>query len=209
MITIIDYGMGNLRSVQKSFEKIGVAAKISQDLTEIKEASALVLPGVGSFGAAITNLTKLKLIQLIIEKVRAGTPLLGICLGYQVLFEKSEEAPGLKGLALLKGEVKLFSFTKEQSQTRKPIPHMGWNQVKYNNDSLLFKDLPQNNHFYFVHSYYVAPADQSIIAGLCSYGFDFAAAIEHKNIYATQFHPEKSSPYGLKILENFARICSK
>lgn len=205
MITVIDYGMGNLRSVQKSFEKIGVAAKLTNDKKVIQKAKAIVLPGVGAFGAAMKNLQKFDLIDVLKEKLAQGTPFLGICLGLQVLFEKSEEAPKLKGLGIFKGSVKHFYSLKGFPKDKLTIPHMGWNQVQRKNRSSIFKDIPEDAYFYFVHSYYVDPEEKDIIIGTSNYGKDLVVAIEKGNITATQFHPEKSSPWGVKVLENFVQ----
>lgn len=205
MIVIIDYGMGNLRSVQKSFEKIDIATSLTQDSNEIAKAKAIVLPGVGAFGAALDNLNKLGLVEIIKKKIAEGTPYLGICLGLQILFEKSEEAPKTQGLGILKGSVKHFYSNKFPKKTL-AIPHMGWNQIEHKKEAKLFKNIPGEAYFYFVHSFYVEPKDKNIIIGQSTYGNKFTVAIEKNNILATQFHPEKSSPWGIKILENFAEL---
>jgi len=208
MLTIIDYGMGNLRSVQKSIEKLGYTAHVSSSPKDIEKATALILPGVGAFGAAMKNLKDYDLISVIKEKVSQGTPFLGICLGLQVLFDRGDEAPDTAGLGLIKGTVPLFSFGDTATE-RLPIPHMGWNQVEQKKSGVLFKGIPDNAFFYFVHSYYARPDDTSIISGQSSYGIPFTAAIEHGTMFATQFHPEKSSPWGLVILKNFIQYTKK
>ncbi|MFC1517501.1 imidazole glycerol phosphate synthase subunit HisH [Candidatus Margulisiibacteriota bacterium] len=203
MITIIDYGMGNLRSVQKSFEKMNIEAQLTHDPQEIEKAQAIVLPGVGAFGAAMTNLQKLKIINVLKEKLNSGTPYLGICLGLQILFENSEESPSTKGLGIFKGSVKHFYSDKKFPKKELTIPHMGWNQIAGKVGTKLLKGIPKEAYFYFVHSYYVEPKDKQLSTGISNYGLDFTVMIEKDNIMATQFHPEKSSPWGLKVLQNF------
>jgi len=205
-IAIIDYGMGNLRSVEKSCAKLGMSVELTNKKAHIAQAEALILPGVGAFGAAMANLKKLDLIEPLKEKLLADTPFLGICLGLQVLFEKSEESPGIEGLGVLKGEVKHFYSQKGFPREELTIPHMGWNQVKREKELRLFAGIPPAAYFYFVHSYIVKPLEKNIGIGTSDYGQDFIAALEKGNIFATQFHPEKSSPWGLKILENFSRM---
>lgn len=199
MTAIIDYGMGNLLSVSKAFEFVGGNPKMVSKPSEIKNASAVVLPGVGNFGDGMKNLRQKDMIEPIISAIKSGKPFLGICLGMQLLMEESEEAPGLKGLSIFEGSV--LRFKKNGLK----IPHMGWNQVKYEKHNSNFDDVPDNSYFYFVHSYYVLPKDSEIIAGTCSYGVDFAASISSENIFATQFHPEKSQEEGLQILRNFVK----
>lgn len=209
MLTIIDYGMGNLRSVQKSLERMGATTLVSSRPEDIAKATALILPGVGSFGAAMTNLKKYGLDTVIKDKVAHGIPFLGICLGLQVLFEKGEESPDIPGLGILKGTVPHFHSTKGFPKKELTIPHMGWNQVVYNKDSRLFQDIPNSSFFYFVHSYQVAPKDKDVIIGHCDYGGPVVAAIEKDNVFATQFHPEKSSPWGMIVLKNFMALLNK
>ncbi len=199
MVTIIDYGMGNLRSVQKAFEFIGKNAIITSDKKKILHSSLVVLPGVGSFSAAMKNLKKLNLLETIKKIIADGKPFLGLCLGLQLLFEKSEEG-NCKGLGILKGKVKKFDDPLLK------IPHMGWNNIrlKVKGERLkIFKDIPDNSYFYFVHSYYVKPEDKKIIATTTDYGINFTSSIFYKNIFATQFHPEKSQKNGLKLLKNY------
>ncbi len=206
MITIIDYGMGNLRSVQKAFELIGKKAIITSNRKKILKSSLVVLPGVGSFSAAMTNLKKLNLIETIKNIIADGKPFLGLCLGLQLLFEKSEEG-NCRGLGIIKGEVKKFPSNKELK-----VPHMGWNNIYQNNLNFtinhksfpkIFKDISDSSYFYFVHSYYVQPKDGFIDATTTNYGIDFTSSIFYKNVFATQFHPEKSQKNGLKLLKNY------
>ncbi|MBN1385277.1 MAG: imidazole glycerol phosphate synthase subunit HisH [Elusimicrobia bacterium] len=201
MITIVDYGMGNLRSVQKAFKFIGSDAVITSSAKKILKSSLVVLPGVGSFSAAMENLKKLGLIDVIYDVINIKKkPFLGLCLGLQILFERSEEG-NCRGLGIFEGEVKKYSFKKSLK-----IPHMGWNNIKLQmtNDKLqIFKDIENNSYFYFVHSYYVKPKDKNIIASTTKYGIDFTSSVLYKNIFATQFHPEKSQENGLRLLKNY------
>ena len=193
--------MGNLRSVQKAFEFIGKKAVVTSDRKKIEKSSLVVLPGVGSFDAAMKNLKKLNLISAIKKAVQVEKkPYLGLCLGLQLLFEKSAEGNS-KGLGILKGEVKKFDLKKGLK-----IPHMGWNNVKLKviSEKLkFFKNIKDNSYFYFVHSYYVKPKDKKIIATTTNYGIDFSSSILIENIFATQFHPEKSQSNGLRLLKNY------
>jgi len=200
MLAIIDYGMGNLRSVQKGFERVGVAATITADPAEIARADKLVLPGVGAFPDAMAELQRRGLIEPIRQAVRADKPFLGICLGLQLLFETGDEGGRHEGLGLLAGEVVRFP-----PQTGLKVPHMGWNQLELRGNSPLFAEVPNGSHVYFVHSYYVVPRDSQVIAAQADYGHPFTAAIQHGQLMATQFHPEKSQDIGLKMLANFAR----
>ncbi len=196
MIAIIDYGMGNLRSVEKGFLKVGIDAKVVTDPRSVNDAEAIVLPGVGAFRDCMRNLDQMKLIEPILKSVRNGKPYLGICLGLQMLFTESEEFGVYKGLDVLKGKVVRF-------QVDLKVPHMGWNTVKLLRKPPIFDDIKDESYFYFVHSYYVAPDDQGIIAGTTDYGTTFTSMVRKDNIIATQFHPEKSQETGLKILKNF------
>lgn len=200
-ITIIDYGMGNLRSVQKGFEKVGVDAQISSDPNILKESMKIVLPGVGAIADAMNALIKFDLIEPIHEAIRSGKPFLGICLGFQLLFEKSAENGGQKGLGIFPGEVLRFDLPHEF-----PVPHIGWNELHFRKKIPIFQGLSEGNHVYFVHSYYVKPSDDSLIATETDYGIHFCSSIARENVFATQFHPEKSQSIGLKILENFAQL---
>lgn len=201
MIQIIDYGMGNLRSVQKAFEKLGVAATICRDARELAAAEKVVLPGVGAFRDAIHELRTKEFAGPVIEHIAAGKPFLGICLGLQLLFDVSNEDGEWEGLGVLPGEVVRFD-----DQPGIKIPHIGWNEVDVSGEPAIFREIPDRSHFYFVHSYFVVPKDESIIAGRSEHGQTFTAAIARDNLYATQFHPEKSQHAGLKLLENFARL---
>lgn len=206
MIAIVDYGMGNLRSVSKSFQSQGSQAIVTRDPKEILTADGLVLPGVGAFGDCVNNLNDYGLISPIKEYIASGKPFLGICLGLQVLFEESEESPGAKGLGIFKGKVVRFPDFKEEGLK---VPHMGWNEIKIVKDTPVLNDIPQDSWFYFVHSYYPAPEDDSISAVKTTYGFEFTAAVCVDNIFASQFHPEKSSTLGLRIVHNFAGLCGE
>ena len=199
MIVIIDYGMGNLRSVSKALEHLGAPVKISSEISEIEKADKLVLPGVGAFGDAARELRNQKLMDPIRTFIQKKKPFLGICLGLQLLFETSEESPKEKGLAVFPGSVKHF----EPDDSIK-VPHMGWNSVKIKQTHPLLKGVPENSFFYFVHSFFASPKDSKLVALDCEYGKDnFAAAIGTESLFATQFHPEKSQEAGLKILKNF------
>ncbi|MFH0925292.1 MAG: imidazole glycerol phosphate synthase subunit HisH [bacterium] len=203
MITIINYGMGNLRSVQKGFEKVGAQALITNNPDEILKADKIVLPGVGAFKQAMESLSNLGLIDPLISVIKRGVPYLGICLGLQLLFSESEEFGNCRGLGLIKGKIK--KFNNSQDKTLK-IPHMGWNSINILKDSPLYNSIKNNTFFYFVHSYYAEPADKDNILSSSEYGINFTSAIAVDNIFATQFHPEKSQIEGLKILKNFAEI---
>ena len=199
MISIVDYQMGNLRSVQKAFEKVGVEAEITSDPEQLRKAEKIVVPGVGAFEDAIAELHRRSLVEPICEAIRAGTPFLGICLGLQLLFDVSHEGGRFEGMGIIPGEVVRF-----QDQAGVKIPHMGWNQVVIRQPVPLMKGIDEGSHFYFVHSYYVVPTDQSVVAVECDYHQRFCAMIWRDNIFATQFHPEKSQHVGLQMLKNFA-----
>lgn len=205
MITVIDYGRGNLRSVQKGFESQGVEVRLTNSPGEVTAASGLVLPGVGSFGDCINNLEKQNLTGPISDFIKSGKPFLGICLGLQVLFESSEESPDAEGLGIVKGKVVKFPIRKREGLK---VPQMGWNRVHTTMETEIFRDIPQDSWFYFVHSYYVAPEENGIGVMKADYGMEFTAGIVKENIAAFQFHPEKSSDLGLRILKNFAGLCS-
>lgn len=200
MITIIDYGMGNLRSVSKALEHLGIPCEITSDPEKVASARRLILPGVGAFGDAMEELQRRGLVPAIHRFVQTGRPLLGICLGMQVLMDSSEEAPGVPGLSLIPGTVRRF-------RTELKVPHMGWNCVRQVTPAPLFRDIPDGEHFYFVHSYYCdpTPENQDAVAGRTDYALDFPSVLWRGNIMATQYHPEKSQTRGLKLLENFAR----
>ena len=198
MIAIIDYGMGNLRSVQKALEKVGADARVTQKTEDIRGADKIVLPGVGAMRPAMEKLDALGLIPAVKQAIGAGKPFLGICLGLQLLFEKSNEGGDVNGLGILKGKVERFSSAKQK------VPHMGWNQLKLRKPvNRLFKDIAPLSYVYFCHSYFVNPKDAESAAATTDYGAEFVSAIAVDNIYGVQFHPEKSQAVGLKILGNF------
>ncbi len=199
-IVIIDYGMGNLRSVQKGFEKIGFEAKLTRNKKEIERASAIVLPGVGAFKDCMENLEKYGLIDPLLRSIGKGKPYLGICLGLQILFSESEEFGACKGLDLIKGRVVKFRPDPEHK-----VPHMGWNTIEKLKEIPTLQGVENGDFFYFVHSYYVIPEEEEWISTVTSYGRPFASSISKGSIFATQFHPEKSQKKGLKILENFVK----
>lgn len=201
MISIIDYGMGNLRSVQKAFEKLGTPAEIVTRPEQVRAATKLVLPGVGAFRDAIHELERLELVEPIRESIRADRPFLGICLGLQLLFDVSHEDGEWTGLGVLPGEVVRFPVMNDLK-----VPHMGWNTLRTVGSPKLLSGLPTDASVYFVHSYYVVPRDESVIATRTDYGLPFTSMIARGNLFATQFHPEKSQKVGLKLLENFAAI---
>ena len=208
MIAVIDYGMGNLRSVQKALEFVGAKVIVTNDPDLILSASSIVLPGVGAFKDCMANLKKLKLVDPIRKFIDGGKPFLGICLGLQVLFEESEEYGPVAGLGILPGKVVKFPDGSSETKNGRPIkiPHMGWNQIKVKKNVPLFGGVGDAPYFYFVHSYYVVPEDQNMIATVTNYGVEFVSGIQHKNIYAFQFHPEKSQTLGLSILERFSNL---
>lgn len=201
MIAIIDYGMGNLRSVQKGFERVGHEAIITADPAEVDAAEKVVLPGVGAFEDAMTELGARGMIDPVLGAIESGRPFLGICLGLQLLFDTSYENGRHKGLGVLSGEVVRFELPQEYS-----IPHMGWNQLVFRSPSPLLEGIEEGRHFYFVHSYYVVPKDPEVIAVETDYGGPFCSMVRRDNLYATQFHPEKSQADGLRMLRNFAEL---
>jgi glutamine amidotransferase len=201
MIAIIDYGMGNLRSVQKGFEKVGHQAVVTSDPAAVARAAKIVLPGVGAFEDAIAELRRQDLVQPVREAIDSGKPFLGICLGLQLLFETSYENGAHAGLGILKGDVVRFELPREYS-----IPHMGWNQLEIRRPAPIFHGLAPGTYVYFVHSYYIVPKDAEVIATETDYGGWFCSSIWRGNIFATQFHPEKSQADGLKMLKNFAEL---
>ena len=203
MITIVDYHMGNLRSVQRGIERAGGEALISSKPSDIAEAEKLVLPGVGAFGDAMAELRRRDLVEPIRDFIASGRPFLGICLGLQLLFERSDEHGEHEGLGVLAGDVIRFELPREFK-----VPHMGWNTVQRASDPPVLSDVADGTHFYFVHSHYVRPADRSVVALECDYGGKFCAMVWRDNLYATQFHPEKSQAEGLKLLSAFADLPS-
>jgi glutamine amidotransferase len=206
MIAIVDYGMGNLRSVQKGLEKVGSGGQIVRTAAEILAADKVILPGVGAFGDAMKHLGELGLVQPLREFAASGRPFLGVCLGLQLLFEVSHEEGEFTGLGILPGSVERFDFTHTPAGRGLKVPHMGWNQVHWTQPSPLLAGIESGAYFYFVHSYYAVPADERVTLGLCDYGYRFAAIVHRDNIFATQFHPEKSQAAGLQILRNFAAL---
>ncbi|MHC4440996.1 MAG: imidazole glycerol phosphate synthase subunit HisH [Planctomycetota bacterium] len=206
MIAVVDYGMGNLRSVQKGFERVGASAEIVTSPEAIVGADKIVLPGVGAFRDAIGHLRERGLIESLMEAIGSGRPFLGICLGLQLLFEVSYEDGEYEGLGIIPGRVVRFDFSNDPAAAGLKVPHMGWNQLYWDKPCPLLEGLASGQHFYFVHSYYVAPVDPQVTCGRCNYGHDFTAMIQRENLFATQFHPEKSQAAGLKILQNFAAL---
>ena len=205
MIAIIDYGMGNLRSVQKGFEAVGAKAIVTSDSKKILSARSVVLPGVGAFKACMDNLEKFDLIDTVKQSVQSGKPFLGICLGLQLLFSQAEEFGSVSGLGILKGKVVGFKDAPNSGDPLK-IPHMGWNNVEVKPSHPLFDSVPNQSYFYFVHSYYVVPEDRATVATTTNYGIEFVSGIHHENIHAFQFHPEKSSDQGLDIIKSFIEL---
>lgn len=201
MIAIIDYGMGNLRSVQKGFEKVGHAAAITSDPEVVGSASKVVLPGVGAFGDAMHELRRRRLVEPVKQVIAEGKPFLGICLGLQLLFEIGHEGGRHEGLGVLSGEVVRFDLPREYK-----VPHMGWNQLEIRRPAPLLAGLTSGTHVYFVHSYYVVPRDRHDIAAETRYGEPFTSIVWRDKLFATQFHPEKSQADGLTILRNFADL---
>ncbi|MDD2500628.1 MAG: imidazole glycerol phosphate synthase subunit HisH [Geobacter sp.] len=206
MIAIIDYGMGNLRSVQKGFERVGFAAEVTADPKRLLAADKIVLPGVGAFRDCIRNLEQGGFVEPILQVIAEGRPFLGICLGLQLLFTESEEFGLHKGLGVIPGRVVRFPEGMKEQGEKLPVPHMGWNQIALKAETPLFNGIHDNSNVYFVHSYYVKPDDTSVVAATCSYGLEFCAAIRKDNLMATQFHPEKSQGIGLQMLKNFAEL---
>ena len=196
-IAIIDYGMGNLHSAAKAFEKVGAQVVVTRDPAEVLRADKVVLPGVGAFGDCMKNLNERGLAPVIHEVIAAGKPFLGICVGLQLLFEGSEEDPGVAGLGIFKGMVRKIAAPGLK------IPHMGWNNLEYRTSSSLFQGLPPAAYVYFVHSFHAVPTDESCITAVTDYGGQVTAAVGRGLVQAVQFHPEKSSAVGLKILANF------
>ena len=201
MIAVIDYDAGNLKSVEKALIFLGETPVITRDREELLAADKVILPGVGAFGDAMDRLHQYGLEDVIKEIVKKGIPFLGICLGLQLMFESSEESPGVEGLGLLPGKILKIPETPGMK-----VPHMGWNSLKIDPNSRLFKGIPDGSYVYFVHSYYLKAGSEDIVAATTEYGTHIHAAVEKGNLYACQFHPEKSSQTGLKILENFISL---
>lgn len=203
MITIIDYEMGNLRSVEKAFEHLGFEASVTRNPQKILDADKIVLPGVGAFKDCMENLNRFGLIEPIVQSIKAGKSFLGICLGMQLLFTESEEFGNHPGLDIIPGKVVRFPEKKDLK-----IPQIGWNQIRKKKEIPFLKEIPDESYVYFVHSYYVIPEDSSVTATTTDYGIEFTSSIYKDNIFATQFHPEKSQSIGLKILEAFGKFKS-
>ena len=201
MIAIIDYDAGNIRSVEKALMHLGYETCLTRDHDRILQADHVILPGVGSFGDAMERLNQYGLTETIREGVRKGTPFLGICLGLQLLFAESEEAPGVPGLGILAGRIRRIPAAEGLK-----IPHMGWNSLHLSGDGRLFRDIPDDTYVYFVHSYYLDAEDKGIVKASAEYGVTIDASVEQGNVFACQFHPEKSSTMGLRMLSNFASI---
>ncbi|MBL4655119.1 MAG: imidazole glycerol phosphate synthase subunit HisH [Bacteroidia bacterium] len=205
-IIIIDYGMGNLRSVFNKFRKIGVSAIISSDPNEIEKAGKLILPGVGHFAAGMKNIQERGLLDILTKKVLTDkTPILGICLGMQLFTCFSEEG-NVDGLGWINGETIRFNFNKEEDKKKYKVPHMGWNSLDIKNGNLLYKNIPNNAMFYFVHTYHVVCKDEEDVTACTNYGYEFVSSVHKDNIYGTQFHPEKSHQDGFQIIKNFIAL---
>ena len=205
-VTIIDYGMGNLRSVQKGFERVGFNALVTADPREAGQAERLVLPGVGAFRDCMDNLRQGDFIDPILRHVESGRPFLGICLGLQLLFTESEEFGRHQGLDIIPGKVVRFPAGLRQGDEALKVPHMGWNQIEIRRPAPVFKGVEEGVSVYFVHSYYVVPEEESMVATVTDYGIPFCSAVWRDNVVATQFHPEKSQQVGLQMLKNFAMM---
>lgn len=201
MITIIDYDAGNLMSVKKALDYLGQESVITRDKEVLYSADKVILPGVGAFADAMEKLEAYGLVDVIRRIIAKGTPFLGICLGLQLLFERSDEAPGVEGLSVLKG-----SINRIPDGEGLKIPHMGWNSLEIKPGAKLFMGIPNQSHVYFVHSYYLKAADENIVAATTEYGVNIHASVEKDNVFACQFHPEKSGEVGLTILKNFAEL---
>lgn len=204
MIGIIDYDAGNLRSVEKALQYLGKETIVTRDSEQIRKADKVILPGVGAFGDAMKKLQEYHLDTLIREIADSGKPLLGICLGLQLLFEESEESQGVKGLGILEGKIKRIPEEKGLK-----VPHIGWNSLNLEHNGRLFRNIPENSYVYFVHSYYLEAKDPEIVKASTEYGVHIHASVEKNNLFACQFHPEKSSETGLQILQNFAELEEK
>jgi len=221
MIAIVDYGMGNLRSVQKAIERMGGCAVITAEAEVLDEAQGVILPGVGAFGDAMENLRARRLVEPVLRQIQAGKPFLGICLGMQLLFEESEEMGQHQGLGVFAGRVVRFvqRSKEEKSCTSAPllpcppaplrVPHIGWNQLHIRQESPLLAGVPDGGYAYFVHSYYVLPADETLVLATTDYGVEFASVVGSENLFGAQFHPEKSQEVGLRMLRNFVEMVKK
>ncbi|MDD4955400.1 MAG: imidazole glycerol phosphate synthase subunit HisH [Candidatus Omnitrophica bacterium] len=206
MIVVIDYGMGNLRSVQKAGERLGKKLRVTDSAGIIKKAEKIIFPGVGNFRQAVKELKERKIFDVLVKRINAGVPFLGICLGMQLLLDESEEAPGVRGLSVLKGKVRKFKDKKII------VPHMGWNQIRVQGtgnrqQNKLFRGIPDSSYFYFAHSYYCDITEKDAVLATTKYGVNFTSACCKKNIWGVQFHPEKSQRLGLKLFKNFLNLC--
>lgn len=206
MIAIIDYGIGNLRSVQRGLEAAGADARLVNTPAELTKAKKIVLPGVAAFGDAMDQLRSLGLLEPIISAVKSGTPYLGFCMGLQLLFDVSYEDGEHKGMGLLPGKVVRFAMDPAVTGQKLSIPHMGWNQIHWTKECPLLNGIDNGAHVYFAHSYHVVPLDDSITITTTDYGYEYTSSVWKDNIFATQFHPEKSQLVGLKLLENFVKL---
>ena len=227
MIAIIDSGIANLRSVEKGFERVGVPARVVREPSHLRDAAGIVLPGVGAFADGIATLERAGFIDPIRHAIESGKPVLGICLGLHFLFSESEEFGLHKGLDLLRGRVRRFPHAAQSSALRQAqggehsrtvispqssalkVPHMGWNRVYLRRDAPIMEGIPDGSYFYFVHSFYVDPEDDGVAAGVTEYGIPFTSLIWRDNLFATQFHPEKSQALGLRLLANFGRLAAQ
>ena len=206
MIAVVDYGMGNLRSVQKALELVGGDAQIVSTPSEVSSAEKVVLPGVGAFADAIDRLRSTGLAEAVLDSIRRERCFLGICLGYQLLFDLSYEDGQYTGLGVFPGKVVKFDLPQGVTGQKLKIPHMGWNQLDLRSDCPLFRNIENNSYVYFVHSYHVVTLNENIVSARTNYGYDFPSAVWSGNVFATQFHPEKSQSVGLKMLKNFVEI---
>lgn len=210
-IGVVDYGMGNLRSVSKALESLGFPTKVSGDAKELSPCRGIVLPGVGAFRDCMENLSRQGLLPFLSDALADGRPFLGICLGQQLLFSESEEFGRHKGIGFFPGKVVRFpakaAGPEGGSGTGLKVPHMGWNRVEFSGDHPMLRGIPSGSYFYFVHSYYVVPDDPAVVACRTSYGVEFASGVGKGNLLAVQFHPEKSQVAGLALLSNFGRLC--
>ncbi|MFP4106657.1 MAG: imidazole glycerol phosphate synthase subunit HisH [Phycisphaerae bacterium] len=206
MIAIVDYGMGNLRSVQKALQRVGGDAKIIDQPGQLPEAEKIVLPGVGAFKDAIARVRDHGLAEPILAAVNDGTPLLGICLGFQMFFDVSYEDGEHTGLGIFPGKVRRFDFSDQPQADRLRVPQMGWNQIRWDRECPLLGDIPQGSYVYFAHSFYADPSDEAVILTRTDYGRDYCSSVWKDNVFGTQFHPEKSQSIGLQILSNFVKL---
>jgi glutamine amidotransferase len=202
-VVVVDYGMGNLRSVQKALEAVGAAVVVTRDPARVRDARALVLPGVGAFGDCMANLAGYGLLDAVREKALEGVPFLGICLGYQLLFEEGEEFGRHEGLGIFRGRVVRFPRELTESGQRLKVPHMGWNRIRKTSETPVLAEVPDGSFVYFVHSYYPVPADSGVCATTTRYGPEFVSSVARGKLFACQFHPEKSQRVGLAILRGF------